>query len=243
MGSEMCIRDRAEDDHVLLVTMHHIVSDAWSMGIVTQEINTLYQAYSEDKPNPLAPLALQYADYAVWQRTHISNEALDEQSAYWQRHLADAPTLLSLPTDHLRPAVQSYRGGHVELELPLPLTDRVKALAQSEGLTMHMVLAAAWSALLSRLSSQDQVVVGTPVANRQRHEVEGLIGFFVNTLPLRVDVSGSPSVKAFLHQMKSVTLGGHAHQDIPFERVVELVQPERSPVSYTHLTLPTIYSV
>ena len=128
----------------------------------------------------------------------------------------------------------SYRGGQVELELSRELSDRVKALAQREGLTMHMVLAATWSALLSRLSGQDQVVVGTPVANRQRHEVEGLIGFFVNTLPLRADLSGSPSVKAFLHQMKSVTLGGYAHQDIPFERVVELVQPERS-LSYSPL--------
>ena len=120
----------SEDDHVLLVTMHHIVSDAWSMGIVTAEINTLYQAYSEDKPNPLAPLALQYADYAVWQRTHISGDALDEQSAYWQRHLVDAPALLNLPTDHPRPAVQSYRGGQVGLELSRELSDRVKALAQ-----------------------------------------------------------------------------------------------------------------
>ena len=223
-----------DDEYVLLVTMHHIVSDEWSMGVLINEINTLYESYREGRPNPLAPLTLQYADYAVWQRTHISGDALDEQGAYWQAHLVDVPALLSLPTDHPRPALQSYRGGRIEFVLTSDVSTRIKAVAASEGVTLFMVMFTAWTSLLSRLSGQDQVVVGTPVANRQRYEVEGLIGFFVNTLPLCADFSGSPSVKEALAQIKRMTLAGYTNQDVPFERVVALMQPERS-LSYSPL--------
>jgi amino acid adenylation domain-containing protein len=218
----------AEQDHVLLVTMHHVVSDGWSMGVLVREFNTLYAAYRQGEPNPLPALPIQYADYAVWQRKELGGDILAQQSAYWQTHLADAPGLLSLPTDHRRPAMPSNRGGIVEVELDATISEQVRAVALGEDMTVHMVLHAAWSILLSRLSGQDQIVVGTPVANRNRQEVEGLIGFFVNTLALRVDLSDEPTVKEVLSQVKTVALGGYANQDVPFEQVVELVQPERS---------------
>ncbi|WP_395375878.1 non-ribosomal peptide synthase/polyketide synthase [Marinicella sp. W31] len=222
----------SDQEHALLVTMHHIVSDGWSMDILIEEFNTLYEAYCSGTSNPLSPLPIQYADYAIWQRAQLNGDVLEQQTAYWKKHLADAPELLSLPTDHPRPSTPSYRGGMVDIELDAQLSEQVRTLALSEGMTTHMILYAVWTALLSRLSGQDQIVVGTPVANRQRHEVEGLIGFFVNTLALRVDLSVNPSVKTLLSQVRSVTLDGYANQDVPFEQVVELVQPERS-LQYT----------
>jgi len=218
----------SEREHVLLVTMHHIVSDGWSMRVLVQEFNALYEAYRSGDQNPLSPMTIQYADYSVWQREQLSGDVISKQAAYWQSHLAGAPALLNLPIDHPRPAMPSYRGGLVNVELDAVVSEQVRTLALDEGMTVHMVLHAVWAVLLSKLSGQNQIVVGTPVANRQRHEVENLIGFFVNTLALRLDLSEELSVKDLLSQVKSMTLEGYANQDVPFEQVVELVKPERS---------------
>jgi amino acid adenylation domain-containing protein len=234
----------ADREHVLLLTMHHIVSDAWSMGVFMNEFNTLYDAYCLGKSNPLPPLTIQYADYAVWQRTQLKTELLAQQSSYWQDHLAGVPLLLDLPYDHKRPTTPSFRGGVVGVELDSTVTEQVRALALSEGMTMHMVLHAVWTIMLSRLSGQEQIVVGTPVANRQRRETENLIGFFVNNIAMCVDLRNPESStgdcnqklsgKELLSHVKSVILTGYANQDVPFEQVVELVQPERS-LSYNPL--------
>ncbi|HEX9938568.1 MAG TPA: condensation domain-containing protein, partial [Longimicrobium sp.] len=224
----------APDDHVLLVTMHHIVSDEWSMGVFSRELSALYDAFRRGEPDPLPALPIQYADYAAWQRRWVAGEVLAEQSEYWKRTLAGAPELLELPTDHPRPARPDYAGVSVSIDLGEELSAGVKALAQRHGTTLFMTLLAAWAVVLGRLSGQDDVVVGTPSANRQRKEVEGLIGFFVNTLAVRVDLSGSPTVARLLEQVKERALGAQYHQDIPFEQVVELVQPART-LAYTPL--------
>jgi amino acid adenylation domain-containing protein len=218
----------AEDDHVLLMTMHHIVSDGWSMEVLTRELGTLYDAFRRGGPDPLPPLPVQYADYAVWQRKWVDGEVLREQAEYWKTTLAGAPELLELPTDRPRPARQDFSGAFLPVALDEGVTAALEALSRRHGTTLHMTLLAAWSVVLSRLSGQGDVVVGTPSANRGRTEIEGLIGFFVNTLALRVDLSGSPSVAELLAQVRARSLGAQHHQDIPFEQVVELVQPARS---------------
>ncbi|WKB55697.1 non-ribosomal peptide synthetase [Eleftheria terrae] len=220
-----------EQERVLLLTMHHIVSDGWSLEVLTQELAALYQAYSEgrqDEEGVVAELAIQYADYAAWQRCWLSGEVLQAQTAYWQRTLAGAPVLLELPSDRPRPAQQDHRGATVALELEAGLTQALKALSQRHGTTLFMTVLTAWAVVLARLSGQAEVVIGTPVANRQRSEVEPLIGFFANTLALRVDVSGAPSVGQLLQRVKARTLDAQHHQDLPFEQVVELVKPPRS---------------
>ncbi|HVV73605.1 MAG TPA: condensation domain-containing protein, partial [Verrucomicrobiae bacterium] len=217
-----------DDEHVLLVTMHHIVSDGWSMGILTRELSALYQAYSRGEGNPLAPLLIQYADYAAWQRQWLSDEVLEKQSAYWQRSLSDAPAAIELPTDRRRPTQQDFTGAMVSLQLDEGLTAGLKALSQRYGLTLFMTILAGWALVLSRLSNQEDVVIGTPSANRGRLEIEGLIGFFVNTLALRIDLSAKPTVKELLERVKAVALQAQAHQDLPFEQVVDLVKPVRS---------------
>ncbi|MCD0252382.1 AMP-binding protein, partial [Xanthomonas campestris pv. campestris] len=190
---------------------------------------------------PLPALPIQYADYAVWQRQWLQGAELARQMSFWRAHLLGAPALLSLPTDRPRPAMQSYRGGGVPLRLEAQLTARLRALGEQRGATLFMVLAAAWSLLLSRLSGQAEVVVGVPVANRQRTEVEGLIGFFVNTLALRLPVDAAWTTDALLAHTREVVLSGFAHQDMPFEQVVEALQPTRSlsysPVFQTMLVL------
>ena len=173
-------------------------------------------------------LEVQYADYAVWQRKWMAGEVLREQEEYWKRTLEGAPVLLEVPGDHVRPGEKEYAGGWVELELDEGLTAGLKGLSKRQGMTMYMTLLAGWVALLGRLSGQKDVVVGTPVANRGRREIEGLIGFFVNTLAVRVDVSGSPRVEELLERVKRQALGAQEHQDIPFEHVVEMLQPVRS---------------
>ena len=218
----------AENEHVLLITQHHIISDGWSIGVLVREVSTLYAAFSDGRSDPLAPLAIQYADYAAWQRGWLQGDVLQAQSAFWKEALSGAPVLLELPTDHPRPAQQSYAGGSVSLALDAQLTAGLKALGQKHGTTLFMTLLAGWAALLARLSGQDDVVVGTPVANRQRTDVEELIGFFVNTLALRVRLEGDPSVAELLARVKSHTLDAYGHQDLPFEQVVEAVQPARS---------------
>ncbi|HEX8362093.1 MAG TPA: amino acid adenylation domain-containing protein, partial [Longimicrobium sp.] len=217
-----------DDDHALLVTMHHIVADGWSMGVLTRELSALYGAFSRGAADPLPRLPVQYADYAAWQRKWVDGEVLREQADYWKRMLTGAPPLLELPTDRPRPAVQDHAGAFAALELDEELTAALKALSQRHGATLYMTLLAGWAALLGRLSGQGDVVIGSPTANRGRSEIEGLIGFFVNTLALRVDLTESPTVAELLARVKERALGAQRHQDIPFEQVVELVQPARS---------------
>ncbi|WP_046270840.1 non-ribosomal peptide synthetase, partial [Pseudomonas syringae] len=224
-GRLVCL---ADDDHVLLVTMHHIVSDGWSAGVLTRELGLLYAAFSEGSEDPLPALPVQYADYALWQRNWLSGDVLQQQRQYWQQTLAGAPALLTLPTDRPRPAQQDYSGQLLGLVLDADLTRGLKALSQRHGSSLFMTVMAAWAALLGRLAGQDDVVIGTPVANRMRAEVEDLIGFFVNTLAVRVDLSGTPSVQSLLQQVKQQTLAAQANQDLPFEQVVEVVRPQRS---------------
>jgi amino acid adenylation domain-containing protein len=218
----------AADDHVLLVTLHHIVSDGWSMGVLTHELSALYGAFHRGESDPLPALAIQYADYAAWQRRWVEADVLQAQAEYWKTMLAGAPELLALPTDHPRPMRQDHTGAAVDVVLDEALTARLKALSQRHGATLFMTLLAGWATVLGRLSGQEDVVVGTPSANRGRSEIEGLIGFFVNTLALRVDLSASPTVTQLLERVKARALGAQASQDIPFEQVVELVQPSRS---------------
>ncbi|HEU4562188.1 MAG TPA: amino acid adenylation domain-containing protein, partial [Longimicrobium sp.] len=218
----------AGDEHVLLVTMHHIVSDGWSLGIFARELSVLYEAFRAGRPDPLPPLPVQYADYAAWQRRWLEGEVLQRQADYWRETLSGAPELLELPADHARPARQDFAGAWMEVELDEALTAALRMLGQRHGATLHMTLLAGWAAVLARLSGQNEVVVGTPSANRGRSEIEDLIGFFVNTLALRVDLSGAPTVAELLGRVKERSLGAQHHQDIPFEQVVELVQPARS---------------
>ncbi len=216
-----------EQEHVLLITMHHIVSDGWSQGVLARELGMLYEAYRSGGEDPLPALPIQYADYAVWQRRWLEGAELQRQGTYWEQALAGAPTLLSLPTDRARPAQQDYAGGSVEVIFDETLSAGLRKLSQRHGTTLFMTVLAGWSALLSRLSGQEEVVVGSPVANRTRSEVEGLIGFFVNTLALRVEVGGA-TVSELLGRVKAKVLEAQAHQDLPFEQVVERVRPVRS---------------
>ncbi|QSX79618.1 amino acid adenylation domain-containing protein [Lysobacter solisilvae] len=218
----------APREHVLLVTQHHIVSDGWSTGLLVKEVSALYTAYCKGQDDPLPPLQIQYADYAAWQRQWLQGDVLQGQIDFWRTHLQGAPALLELPTDRPRPPVQSYNGARAEVSLSVELSAALRALSQRHGVTLYMTLLAGWSTLLSRLSGQSDVVIGSPVANRQRSEVEPLIGFFVNTLALRVDLTGEPTVAELLAQVKATTLGAYAHQDLPFEQVVEVLQPARS---------------
>ena len=218
----------ADDEHVLLITQHHIVSDAWSMNILVQEVAALYTAFSRGQADPLPPLEIQYADYAQWQRSWLRGEELTRQFGFWKNHLTGVPELLNLPLDHPRPALQTYAGGSVPLVLSRELTARLRAVSQRHGATLFMTLLSAWGVLLSRLSGQTDVVIGTPVANRQRREVENLIGFFVNTLALRLRLDAQTSIAALLAQVKETTLAAFAHQELPFEQVVDAVQITRS---------------
>ncbi len=224
----------ADDDHVLLITMHHIVSDGWSMGVFTGELGALYTAFVRGEPDPLPALPVQYADFSAWQRRWVNGEALSKQADFWRNTLAGAPELLELPADRARPRVQDHAGAMAALELDEELAADLRALSQRHRTTLHTTLLAAWAAVLGRLAGQDDVVIGTPSANRGRAEVEGLIGFFVNTLVLRVDLSGEPTVAELLAHVKAGALGAQDHRDIPFEQVVELAQPVRS-LSHTPL--------
>ncbi|MCY7264062.1 non-ribosomal peptide synthetase [Pseudomonas protegens] len=218
----------ADDHHVLLLTLHHIVADGWSMGVLTRELVALYQAFSQGRPDPLPPLAVQYSDFALWQRRWLSGEVLQQQGDYWRQTLADAPTLLTLPYDRPRPPHQDFSGGSVEILLDGPLSAQLKRLSQRHGCTLYTTLLAAWGLLLGRLSGQTDLLIGIPVANRMRAEVEGLIGLFVNTLALRLDLDAEQSVAALLAQVRARSFAAQAHQDLPFEQVVEIVRPQRS---------------
>ncbi|MBE9229223.1 amino acid adenylation domain-containing protein, partial [Phormidium sp. LEGE 05292] len=224
----------SETEHILLLCMHHIVSDGWSIGVLLAELAALYNAYAQGLPSPLSPLPIQYADFAIWQRQWLQGEVLQTQLSYWQNQLADAPALLSLPTDRPRPAVQTFVGGHQQFALSAELTQKLNQLSQEQGVTLFMTLLAAFNTLLYRYSGQTDIVVGSPIANRNHHEIEGLIGFFINTLVLRTDLSNNQSFTKLLNQVREVSLGAYAHQDLPFEMLVEALQPERN-LSYSPL--------
>jgi amino acid adenylation domain-containing protein len=216
------------EDHVLLVTMHHIISDGWSMGVLIREVGALYRAFIEDAPSPLAELAVQYADFAVWQRRWLAGEVFETHLRYWKRQLGGELPVLNLPADKPRPEVQSFRGSSRSLQLPVQLAEALNALAKREGVTLFMLLLAAFKALLSRYTEQSDIVIGSPIANRNRVELEGLIGFFVNTLALRTDLSGNPSFREIVGRVRAIALEAYAHQDMPFEQLVEQMQPERT---------------
>ncbi|MBA3825727.1 MAG: amino acid adenylation domain-containing protein, partial [Ktedonobacterales bacterium] len=216
-----------EAETLLLVAQHHSISDGWSLAVFLEELLASYAAVSQQQAPALPPLPVQYTDYAAWQRAWLDDGELDAQLAYWQRHLGDAPLLLDLPTDHPRPPVPSYRGIRQGFTIPAALTQQVQALSQSEGVTVYMTLLTAFEALLHRYTRQDDFLVGTVVAGRQRPELDHLIGFFVNTLPLHADLSGAPTFRAALARTRQVTLDAFAHQDVPFERIVAAVQPTR----------------
>ena len=223
-----------EESHVLLLTVHHIVSDGWSMGIFIQELSSLYQAFCAGQPSPLPELPIQYADFTCWQREWLSGEVLETQLNYWKQQLTGAPPLLELPTDRPRPSVQTFQSSSEEFQLNRELTSKLKALSQRSGTTLFMTLLAAYVTLLSRYSGQEDIVVGSPIANRNRNEVESLVGFFVNILVLRTQLHGNPTFSELLERVREMTLGAYDHQDLPFEKLVEELQPERS-LSHTPL--------
>jgi natural product biosynthesis luciferase-like monooxygenase protein/amino acid adenylation domain-containing protein/non-ribosomal peptide synthase protein (TIGR01720 family) len=217
-----------EEEHVVMLTLHHIISDGWSMNVLIGEFFTLYEAFSRGAASPLAELPIQYSDYALWQREWLSGGILEKELAYWKEHLAGAPPVLELPTDHPRPAVQTFRGAMQKLRLSKELREKLLKLGRSEDATLFMTLLASFQTLLHRYAGQDDIVVGTPIAGRNRTEVESLIGFFVNTLVLRTDLSGAPSFRQLLRRVRETVLSAHTHQDVPFEKLVEELHPERS---------------
>ncbi len=216
----------APDDHALFLTIHHIVSDGWSMGVLFRELTALYGAHHERRPSPLPEIDVQYADFAVWQRDWLQGSVLDSQLAYWRERLDRLPTL-RLPTDRVRPALQTFDGAGYNHLLPASLVERLTSLTRAEGGTLFMTLLAAFLVVLRRYTHQDDLVVGSPIANRNRSEIEGLIGFFVNSLVMRTDLSGDPTFRELLGRVRETTLGAFAHQDVPFEKIVEELQPDR----------------
>ncbi|MGH7824891.1 MAG: amino acid adenylation domain-containing protein, partial [Candidatus Binatia bacterium] len=215
-----------QEEHILFVTLHHIVSDGWSMGILFRELSVLYDSYACGKALSLPELPIQYVDYAIWQRNWLKGEVLETQLSYWTKQLENLSTL-QLPTDRPRPHVQSFRGRRQSLVLPKELTEALKALSRKEGVSLFMTLLAAFQTLLHRLTGQDDIAVGAPIAGRNRAEIEGLIGFFVNTLVLRADLSGNPTFREILGRVRRVCLDAYAHQDVPFEKLLEELRPER----------------
>ncbi|MEJ2767903.1 non-ribosomal peptide synthase/polyketide synthase [Mycetohabitans sp. B46] len=213
--------------HVLSILLHHIISDGWSIGVLTRELNELYSAFIQGQRSPLPPLPIQYADYAIWQRAWLKDQALERELNYWRQKLADIPAALELPTDRPRPAVLSGQGHGLAVNVPAALATQLKALAQREGATLYMTLLAAFQVVLSRWSGQDDIVVGSPIAGRTQVQVEPLIGFFINTLPLRADLSGNPRFSELLAQMRETALEAYAYQAVPFEKLVEVLQPAR----------------
>jgi amino acid adenylation domain-containing protein len=217
----------SESEHIFVLTLHHIVSDGWSMGVLVQEVAALYSAYVQQQASPLPDLAIQYADYAYWQRQWLQGETVAEQLDYWVKQLGGSPTLLALPTDRPHPIVQSYRGATVDWSLSADITTRLNDRNRIGGNTLFMSLMATFSILLSRYSGQSDICIGTPVANRNRSEMESLIGFFVNTLVVRTHVDGKDSYARHLDQVRSTMLDAYAHQNVPFEQLVEVLKPER----------------
>lgn len=216
-----------EREHVLLLTMHHIVFDAWSIGVLLREVGTLYEAFTTGQPSPLPDLPVQYADFAYWQRAMLQGETLARHLDYWRTQLADLTTL-ELPTDRPRPPVQTFNGAHQTFTLPNSLARSLYDLSRNEGVTLFMTLLGAFQTLLHRYTAQTDISLGTPIANRTYREIEGLIGFFINTLVLRTDLSADPSFQELLQRVRETALNAYAHQDLPFEKLVEELQPDRN---------------
>ena len=220
-----------EDEHILLATLHHIVTDGWSFGIIHRELSSFYEAFAAGGPSPFAELPIQYSDYAMWQREWFEGEVYESQLAYWKKQFATMPPALELPADHRRPSVQAYRafrGDQQTITLSADLTRRIRKLCQQENVTLFMVLMAAYQILLHRYTEEEDIVVGTPIAGRPVPEIEGLIGLFINTLAIRAQVSGGATVREFLNHVKQVALGAYSNQDLPFERLVKELQPDRT---------------
>ncbi len=224
----------SKQKHILLFTMHHIISDGWSWQIFYRELAALYAAFRQNSPSPLPELSLQYADFALWQQQCLNDQGQSHQLNYWKQQLKKAPPIIALPTDYPRPARQSFRGARTTLTLSQTLTDTLKSLSQQEGATLFMVLLAAFKTLLYRYTNQTDLLVGTPVANRTYSEIENLLGCFVNTLVLRTDLSQEPSFRDLLKRVRETALAAYAHQDLPFEQLVKELQPERT-LSHTPL--------
>jgi len=224
----------ADDDYVLVFILHHIITDGWSNGVLLREVAMIYNALLQGQAIPLKELDIQYADFANWQQKYLSGEVYERQLSYWREALAGAPAHLNLPTDKPRPAFQTNRGSTKLFAFSPELSGRVKALSDAEGATLFMTLLASFQILLSRYSGQDDISVGTPIANRTKRQFENLIGFFVNTLVLRTDLSGEPTFREVVKRVKQATLGAFQHQDMPFEKLVEELQPERD-TAYTPL--------
>jgi hypothetical protein len=224
----------SEAEHVLFMNTHHIASDGWSSGVMLNDLCSFYQAAVMKRPASLPPLAIQYADYSFWQRNWLQGEVLAKQLTYWKKQLAGAPPLLALPTDQARPPVQTYRGAMLETTLPKGLAEGLGALGRQQGATMFMTLLAGFECLMHYCTGQSDIVLGTDLANRASVETESLIGFFVNLLPLRVGLSGDPSFLELISKVREVSLGAYAHQDVPFDKLVEELKPERN-FSYSPL--------
>ncbi|MFD9722133.1 condensation domain-containing protein, partial [Streptomyces sp. NPDC059076] len=214
-------------DHVLVLVLHHMVGDGWSMGVITHEMNALYGAYCVGEESPLPELSVQYGDYSVWQRGWLTDEEVERQLGYWRGKLAGMPPVLELPADRVRPAVSSYEGATRFFTVRREVVDGLRRLAREERATLYMVLLAAYKVLLVRYTGRTDIVVGAPVANRRRAELESLVGFFVNTLALRTDCSGDPSFRELLGRVRETTLGAYTYQDLPFERLVTEIAPQR----------------
>jgi len=213
--------------HILLLNLHHIVTDGWSNGVLRRDLGALYRAFNAGEEPNLPELPIQYADFAVWQRNLLKGEVLEGHLNYWREQLAGAAPTINLPTDHARPAVETFRGATHQLRMPATLLHSLKELSQQEDVTLFMTLLGAWAALLARYSGEEDVIVGSPIANRTRTELEGLIGFFVNSLVLRTSFHRDPTFKELLARVREVTLGAYKHQDLPFEKIVEVLQLER----------------
>lgn len=224
----------ATEEHILLLTIHHIIFDEWSIRVLYKELAALYTAFMHDQPSPLLELPIQYADFAVWQRQWLQGEVLATQLSYWRQQLSGAPTLLELPTDHLRPAIQTFRGAQQRFVLSQKLANALKEFTRRKGITLFIMLLSAFEVLLYRYTNQTNIVIGSPIANRDRSGMEGLIGFFLNMLVLRTDLSENPSFEEVLKRVGEVALGAYAHQDLPFEKLVEQLNPERN-MSYNPL--------
>ncbi|HEX2270756.1 MAG TPA: condensation domain-containing protein [Pyrinomonadaceae bacterium] len=218
----------SDDEHIIVLTMHHIISDAWSIDIFLRELSALYESYATARPSPLPELSIQYVDYAYWQRQRLQDTVLDRQLDYWKKQLSGATAIPELPTDLPRPAVQTYNGAQYFFSFDRELLEQVQALSRRANVTPFMLLLAVFKVLLYCFTGHPDVVVGSPVDNRQRVELEGMIGFFLNTLVLRTDLSGDPEFEQLLARVREMVLGSHAHQELPFETLVSSLQPERN---------------
>lgn len=225
-----CVRVSPED-HALFLNAHHIVFDGWSIGVLFRELTALYRAFSGGTPSKLADLPIQYADYAIWQRQRLQGEVLESQLSYWKKQLGEGHAVLELPIDHPRSSEPTFGGAAKAIHLPQLLSESLRSLSRQEGVTLFITLLAAFQTLLYRYTGRDYISVGSPIAGRNRSELEDLIGLFVNMLVLRTDLSGNPTFRELLHRVREVLVGAEAHQDIPFEKLVEELHPQRDKTS------------